>query len=111
MGFLAFLPILGIGLVFIPAAIFLFLKGRIGAAIFFVVFYLLVSGGIEYILKPKLVGSRVQMHTLLVFLAIVGGLKLFGVMGMIYGPLVVTGFLTLTDIYYANYRKMVEHTG
>jgi predicted PurR-regulated permease PerM len=109
MAFLAFLPILGIGLVFIPAAIFLFLKGRIGAAIFFIVFYVLVSGGIEYLLKPKLVGSRVQMHTLLVFLAIMGGLKLFGVLGIIYGPLVVTGFLTLTDIYYANYRGLVEH--
>jgi predicted PurR-regulated permease PerM len=109
MAFLAFLPILGIGLVFIPAAAFLLLKGRIGAAIFFSVFYVLVSGGIEYLLKPKLVGSRVQMHTLLVFLAIVGGLKLFGVLGIIYGPLVVTGFLTLTDIYYANYRGLVEH--
>jgi predicted PurR-regulated permease PerM len=109
MAFLAFLPILGIGLVFIPAAVFLLLKGRIGAAIFFVVFYVLVSGGIEYLLKPKLVGSRVQMHTLLVFLAIVGGLKLFGVLGIIYGPLVVTGFLTLTDIYYANYRGLVDH--
>lgn len=109
MAFLAFLPIVGIGLVFIPAAILLFLKGRIAAGIFFIVFYLLVSGGIEYILKPKFVGKRVQMHTLLVFLAIIGGLKLFGVLGIIYGPLVVTGFLTLTDIYYANYRNIVEH--
>jgi predicted PurR-regulated permease PerM len=109
MAFLAFLPIVGIGLVFIPAAVFLFLKGRIGAAIFFVVFYVVISGVIEYLVKPKLVGTRVQMHTLLVFLSIVGGLKLFGVLGIIYGPLVVTGFLTLTDIYYANYKRLVEH--
>lgn len=109
MAFLAFLPIVGIGLVFIPAAVFLFLKGRIGAAIFFVIFYVLISGVIEYFVKPRLVGKRVQMHTLLVFLSIMGGLKLFGVLGIIYGPLVVTGFLTLTDIYYANYRRIVEH--
>lgn len=109
MAFLAFLPIVGIGVVFIPAAAFLFLKGRIGAGIFFIVFYVLVSGVIEYIAKPKLVGKRVQMHTLLVFLSIMGGLKLFGILGIIYGPLVVTGFLTLTDIYYANYRRIVEH--
>ena len=108
MAFLAFLPIVGIGLVFIPAAVFLFLKGRVGAAIFFVVFYVLISGVIEYLVKPKLVGTRVQMHTLLVFLSIMGGLKLFGILGIIYGPLVVTGFLTLTDIYYANYRRLVE---
>jgi predicted PurR-regulated permease PerM len=109
MAFLAFLPIVGIGLVFVPATVLLFLKGRIGAGIFFIVFYVLVTVGIEYLLKPKLVGTRVQMHTLLVFLSIMGGLKLFGILGIIYGPLVVTGFLTLTDIYYANYRRLVEH--
>ncbi len=107
MAFLAFLPIVGIGIVFIPAAILLFLKGRIVVGIFFIIFYLLVSGLIEYILKPKFVGKRVQMHTLLVFLSVIGGLKLFGMLGIIYGPLVVTGFLTLTDIYYANYRNLV----
>ncbi len=109
MAFLAFLPIVGIGAVFIPAAAFLFLKGRIGAAIFFIIFYILLSGAVEYIAKPRLVGKRVQMHTLLVFLSIMGGLKLFGILGIIYGPLVVTGFLTLTDIYYGSYRGIVEH--
>ncbi len=110
MAFLAFLPIVGIGAVLLPASLLLFLKGRIAAGIFFVVFYLVVSGGIEYLLKPRIVGKRVQMHTLLVFLSIMGGLKLFGILGIIYGPLVVTGFLTLTDIYYASYRKLVEPT-
>jgi predicted PurR-regulated permease PerM len=111
MAFLAFLPIVGIGVVFIPTAVFLFLKGRIGAGIFFIVFYVLVSGVVEYVVKPKLVGKKVQMHTLLVFLAIMGGLKLFGILGIFYGPLVVTGFLTLTDIYYSHYRQLVEQRG
>jgi predicted PurR-regulated permease PerM len=108
MGLLAFLPIVGIGAVFIPASIYLFLQGRIGAGIFFIVFYVLLSGGIEYFFKPKLVGHRVQMHTLLVFLSIIGGLKLFGILGIIYGPLVVTAFLTLSDIYESSYRRIVE---
>jgi predicted PurR-regulated permease PerM len=108
MGLLAFLPIIGIGMVFIPAAIYLFLKGRIAASIFFVVFYVVLSGGVEYLFKPKLVGQRVKMHTLLVFLAIIGGLKLFGILGIIYGPLVITAFLTLTDIYRSSYQTMVN---
>ncbi len=58
--------------------------------------------------KPRLVGQRVQMHTLLVFLSIIGGLKLFGILGIIYGPLIVTAFLTLTDIYKTSYQKLVE---
>jgi len=108
MALLAFLPIVGIGVVFVPAAIYLFLQGRFGAGIFFIVFYVLLSGGIEYFFKPKLVGQRVQMHTLLVFLSIIGGLKLFGILGIIYGPLVVTAFLTLTDIYESSYQRIVE---
>lgn len=108
MAVLAFLPILGVGAVFLPAALYLILQGRLAAGIFFIVFYVLLSGGIEYLFKPKLVGKRVQMHTLLVFLSIIGGLKLFGILGIIYGPLVVTAFLTLTDIYESSYRGTVE---
>lgn len=76
--------------------------------IFFIIFYLILSAGIEYMFKPRLVGERVKMHTLLVFFSIIGGLKLFGILGIIYGPLVVTAFLTLTDIYHSSYQKMIE---
>ena len=86
----------------------MFVKGRVAAGIFFVVFYLVVSGGIEYFFKPRLVGQRMQMHTLLIFFSIIGGLKLFGILGIIYGPLVVTAFLTLADIYQSSYRNLVE---
>jgi predicted PurR-regulated permease PerM len=108
MALLAFLPIIGIGVVFVPTVIFLFLKGRIATSLFFLVFYLLLSGGVEYILKPRLVGKRVQMHTLVVFLAIIGGLRLFGILGIIYGPLIATAFLTLTEIYHASYQRLIE---
>ena len=108
MSLLAFLPIVGVGVVFVPAAVYLFLKGRVAAGIFFIVFYLVLSGCIEYVFKPRLVGQRVQMNTLLVFLSIIGGLKLFGILGIIYGPLVVTAFLTLTEIYRQSYQQWVE---
>jgi len=78
MAILAFFPIVGIAVVFIPAAAFLFLKGKVYSAIFFLVFYVFLSGIVEYLVKPKLVGNKVQMHTLLVFLAVLGGLKVFG---------------------------------
>ena len=104
MGLLAFLPIVGIGIVFVPAAIILFINGRIGAGIFFIVSYAVISVSVEYLFKPRIVGQRVQMHTLLVFLSIIGGLKLFGILGIIYGPLVMTAFLTLADIYHRSYE-------
>ncbi|MBW1961431.1 MAG: AI-2E family transporter [Deltaproteobacteria bacterium] len=110
MGLLAFLPIFGIGAVFIPAGFLLILKGRMAAGVFFFIFYLVLSGSVEYFLKPRLVGQKAKMHTLLVFLSIMGGLKLFGILGIIYGPLVVTAFLTLNDIYHSSYQKHVETT-
>lgn len=107
MAILAFLPILGIGLVLVPAALILFIKGKVGLAVFMLIFYATLSFSIEYLLKPKLVGDRVKMHTLLVFLSILGGLSVFGVLGIIFGPLIVTAFITLADIYLENYDKYV----
>ena len=108
MGFLAFLPIVGIGIVLIPTAAILMLKTRVAAGVFVLVFYALLSWGIEYIFKPKVVGDRVSMHPLIVFFAIIGGLKTYGLLGIIYGPLIATGFLTLADIYFSSFQFMVE---
>ena len=108
MGFLAFLPILGIGIIMIPAAVILMLKSRIAAGVFVLVFYAVLSWGIEYVFKPKVVGDRVRMHPLIVFFAIIGGLKTYGILGIIYGPLVATLFLTLADIYFSSFQFMVE---
>jgi len=108
MAIAAFFPIIGISIVFIPASVYLFLKGRIAAGIFFILFYLVISSVIEYVIKPKLVGDKVRMHTLLVFLSVLGGLKVFGILGIIYGPLVITAFLTLTDIYRASYETYIR---
>jgi len=108
MGLLAFIPIVGIGAVFIPTSVYLFVKGRIATAIFFFVFYMILSLGTEYVFKPKIVGKQVKIHPLLIFFAIIGGLKLFGILGIIYGPLVVTAFLTMADIYRVSYKRFVE---
>jgi len=108
MGFLAFLPIVGIGLVLIPSGFFLMLNQRILAGIFMILFYGILSLGIEYVFKPKIVGDRVKIHPLVIFFAIIGGLKLYGILGIIYGPLIITLFLTLVDIYFASFQAIVE---
>lgn len=108
MAVLAFLPIFGIGLVLLPTAGIFLLSGSLFKAIITLIFYVFLSGIVEYILKPKFVGSQVKMHTLLVFLAIIGGMSVFGVLGIVYGPLIVTAFLTLADIYILRYQ---EHHG
>jgi len=108
MAILAFLPIFGIGLVLVPASLILFLKSRVIAGIFMLIFYAILSFSVEYLLKPKMVGKQIKMHTLLVFLSILGGLSVFGVLGIIYGPLIVSAFLTLSEIYLGNYDMVVK---
>jgi len=108
MGFMAFLPIVGIGIVLVPAAVFFLLENSVVTGIAILVFYGVLSWGIEYIFKPRLVGDRVAMHPLIVFFAIIGGLKVYGLMGIIYGPLIATLFLTLSDIYFSSFQAMVE---
>lgn len=106
MAILAVLPIFGIGLAMIPTALILMVDNRIGEGIFLFIFYMILSCGVEYIAKPKMVGTQAQMHTLLVVPAIIGGLSVYGILGIIYGPLTITAFLTLSKIYLKKIRQM-----
>ena len=108
MSILAFLPIFGIGLVLLPASAILLISGSGSQALLMLLFYMVLSFTVEYLLKPKFIGSHVKMHTLLVFLAILGGMAMFGVLGIIYGPLIVTAFLTLSEMYLKEYRPYMD---
>ncbi len=103
--FMAFLPIVGATAVFVPAAVFIMLTGNTGLGLGFLIYNLCYSSIVEYLVKPRLIGKGMQMNSLLVFIGILGGLKLFGILGIIYGPLIMTIFLTLAEIYRLEYKK------
>ena len=103
MGVLAFIPVIGISIVFIPAFLILLIAGETTKAFAVFVPLALIATIVEYWLKPMLVGRRGQMHTLLVFLSLIGGLVAYGAMGILIGPLVMTAFLTLVSIYREHY--------
>ncbi|MGB5018446.1 MAG: AI-2E family transporter, partial [Candidatus Moraniibacteriota bacterium] len=63
---------------------------------------------IDNILKPKLVGQDTQMHPLVVFFATLGGLSFFGLSGFILGPIVMSLFTALWDIYAIEFRKQLD---
>ncbi|HET9754061.1 MAG TPA: AI-2E family transporter, partial [Myxococcales bacterium] len=58
----------------------------------------------DYILRPKLVGTRIRMNDLLVFIAIFGGIEAFGILGVVLGPIAVAVLLSLLRIYQRDYR-------
>ena len=65
------------------------------------------SAIIENFVKPKLMGNRMQMHGMLIFFALLGGISCFGIKGLLYGPLVAAFFLTVVDLYERSYRERV----
>ncbi len=104
MAVLAFIPIVGISLVYLPVAAILLVVGETGRAMAVLLPLLVVATVVEYFLKPVLVGRRAKLPTLLVFLSLIGGLEAFGAVGILLGPLVMTAFLTLASIYQERYR-------
>lgn len=99
------LPMIGPGVVFIPATVILFIQGKIGLGIGFLIYNIVYTSIVEYIIKPRYIGQGMRMHSVLVFLGILGGLKLFGVLGVIYGPLIITILFTLLEIYRLEYKE------
>jgi len=107
MAILAFIPVVGISLIFIPFTIILLFAGETARAVMLFVPLAVVATVVEYWLKPLLVGRRAQMHTLLVFLSLIGGAMAFGAVGLLLGPLAMTAFLTLAGIYRERYRRVL----
>ena len=105
IGFMAFLPVIGSSVVFVPATIILALEGKFGLAASYFIYNLCYSSIMEYVVKPRLIGKGMRMNPLLVFFGILGGMKLFGILGIIYGPLIITIFLTLAEIYRLEYKE------
>ncbi len=98
MAFLSFLPIVGAFIVFIPAAIFLILSGSMVNGVIVLVVGVVIIAQIDNIIRPMLIAGKTSMHTLLLFISILGGIALFGLLGIVLGPVIAALMLTLMRI-------------
>jgi predicted PurR-regulated permease PerM len=105
MAIFAFLPLVGTNVVIVPATAYLFAVGRWPTALAFFLFCNVQGLLIDNLLTPHLVGGRMRMHNLLIFLALIGGISTFGMGGLVYGPLLAALVLTLLDLYERVYRQ------
>jgi len=94
---ISLIPMLGPFVIWIPAAIYLALKGSIIKSLLLVIWGAAVVGLVDNFLYPTLVGSRTRMHTLLILFTILGGIQAFGVIGIFLGPLVFALGLSLLE--------------
>ena len=98
MVFMSLVPGIGIALVWVPAAIYLVVLGRITGAIVFALYFIFVVGLVDNLLRPRLVGKDTQVHELLVLLSTLGGIMAFGLIGFVIGPVIAALFITLWEI-------------
>jgi predicted PurR-regulated permease PerM len=105
IGFMAFLPIIGATVVYLPVTVILLIQGNTGIALGFLAYNATYSIIMEYFFKPKMIGKVMKMNALLILIGILGGMKLFGILGIIYGPLIITIFVTLAEIYRLEYKE------
>lgn len=99
MALLAVVPVLGSFVVWLPAALFLASEGSYGKALILVLWGALVIGTIDNLLRPVLVGKRLKLHTVPAFISVVGGLIVFGAVGLILGPVILTITIVLLEIW------------
>ncbi len=104
----ALVPNVGTSLSLIPAVLYLFMVDRTGSAIGMAIWGLVAVGLIDNIISPKLVGAKTKLHPVLVLFSVLGGLKLFGFLGFLLGPIVMAMFVALVEIYSVDLKKYLS---
>lgn len=102
---LALLPVGGAALVWLPGALFLFLTGSKAGGIALFVWGLILVSTPDNILKPLLIGKKAKLPAFFLFIGILGGLQVYGILGILFGPLVVTLLFAFVQIYREEYGE------
>ncbi|PJZ71138.1 hypothetical protein CH373_01060 [Leptospira perolatii] len=102
---LALLPFVGIAVVYVPACIYLAIKGQFVASAILFVYCTAISVLVENWYKPTFMAKGISIDGFLVFFSIIGGVTAFGMAGVFYGPLVLTVFLTVASLYIKKYES------
>jgi len=93
------IPMAGAFVVWAPAAIWLVITGHWVKALLLTIWGTVVIGLLDNVLRPRLVGQKARMHELVVFFSVLGGLQVFGILGLVVGPVVVAVALALIDVF------------
>jgi predicted PurR-regulated permease PerM len=106
--FLAAIPNFGAILIWLPAAIYLFITGAVLRGLLMVLLAGGLLGAVDYLLRPRLIQEDIRVHQLLVLFSVFGGLIVFGVFGLILGPIVIAVFVKMWEIYSELFHREIE---
>ena len=109
MALASFIPVVGTALIWGPATIFLFVTGDTNWAIFLLVWCAVLVGSIDNFVRPMFMAGATDINGLVIFLAILGGLQVFGLLGLLYGPLIISLTLVLYRMYLQEFGDFIDH--
>jgi len=99
----AFLPVLGTPMIWVPAGVGLILDAKATRGIMLLIYGATIVMNIDNFLRPKLVSGRTNVHPVLILIGVLGGLRVFGFIGMLVGPLILAILVALIKFYEQNY--------
>lgn len=108
LAFASLVPVVGTALIWIPATGYLLLIGSWKSAIFFGLWCAVVVGSIDNFLRPMFMRGQAGMSPFYIFLAILGGVQIFGLAGLLYGPLIIGFAMIMLLIYEEEFRVFLE---
>ncbi len=108
MAFASLIPMVGTALIWGPACLYLVFSGQGWHAAGLAVWCVVVVGGIDNFVRPMFMQGGSDMHTLVIFFSILGGINTFGLLGLLYGPLLFGLALVLLYIYGMEFRTFLD---
>jgi predicted PurR-regulated permease PerM len=98
IAFFSLIPVVGTAIIWAPAGILLLIQGRFLAGLFLLAWGAVVVGSADNFLRPYLMKGKAGLHPLVIFLSVIGGIPFFGMLGIVFGPLVAATALTLVGM-------------
>jgi predicted PurR-regulated permease PerM len=99
MSVMSFVPLLGTFSIWGPASLYLIVEGDYLHGVGLILFGIFVISMVDNILRPLIIGSRTKMPTIVIFFSVLGGIKAFGIIGLIMGPLIMAVFVSVFEIF------------
>jgi predicted PurR-regulated permease PerM len=99
MAFFSLVPVVGSALIFVPASLWLGFTGHWGRAVLLLIICAGVSTVVDNLVRPLLLGGRTEISALVIFISIVGGVGLFGMLGLVLGPILVATAASVFAVY------------
>jgi predicted PurR-regulated permease PerM len=107
-GIFAFFPVVGTAAIWLPVVIYLFSTDATGKAIGLGIYSTVVTANVDYLARITFLKKIGDVHPIITVFGIIVGLKLFGILGFIFGPLLISYFILLLKIYKSEFGKTIS---